>query len=311
MVQKIHKQENTLDDSIYDKENVPFQRIILTALILIPLGFILNFPLKGIIRSLVLSGLSNNTACPVLYSDVEVSYFFPKIIIKNPTITKACINALEENLNLDDIIIRPHLPSLKVLGIRFSVNLKKDKTNIYMYPVIGLGKILITIDDSTIHSDTISYFTGGLDLFDGTFNLNLSTQIENQQLQTTSIKLESRDLYIKESNVSNFIIPQIPLLDFSIRATLNADMTLRVAPGQLIIGNKNSPIFTSLGGTINIRKDHFASSNIDMTGEMILTNKFLDLFPIIRLKIPNISPTGNYIFLARGPLLSPESYRFQ
>jgi len=311
MVQKIHKQENTLDDSIYDKENFPFQRVILTAFILIPLGFILNFPLKGIIRSLILSGLSNNTACPILYSDVEVSYFFPKIIIKNPTITKACINALEENLNLDDIVIRPHLPSFKVLGIRFSVNLKKDKTNIYMYPVIGLGKTLITIDDSIIHTDTIAYFTGGLDLFDGTFTLNLNTQIENNQIKTTSIKLESRDLYIQESNVNNFIIPQIPLLDFSIRATLNADMTLRVAPGQLIIGNKNSPLYTNLGGTINIRKDHFASSNIDMTGDMILTNKFLDLFPIIRLKIPNISPTGNYTFIARGPLLSPESYRFQ
>ena len=75
-----------LSEEIYSNP-LPVKRLVMVAMAIFFLAFLMNFPIKKNIITLVTSALNKNRACPITYDKVDVSFLLiPSITIKNPSL---------------------------------------------------------------------------------------------------------------------------------------------------------------------------------------------------------------------------------
>src|SRR5207237_978276 len=79
-------QYNELNEEIYGPRYWTRGKLIFVGTILLIFGFIFNLNLEEKINRILLSTLSTNEACPIIFDKAELSYFLPKVTIKKPVI---------------------------------------------------------------------------------------------------------------------------------------------------------------------------------------------------------------------------------
>ena len=75
-------QYNELNEDIYGPKYWTKASLVITGIVLLTFGFLFNFSLEEKINKWLLATLSSNEACPILFEKAELSYFFPKVIVK-------------------------------------------------------------------------------------------------------------------------------------------------------------------------------------------------------------------------------------
>ena len=297
--------ENFLPDEIYEQSNFPTKRIISICLLFVFAGLFFNFPIKETIRGSFIKGINSFKACPISYEDIEGSFFLPKIIIKKPSISSICFKPASKNLNLNDVIIRPSIPSFYPPGVRLYASIKHDKSSIGIYPSMSWGQIDIKIPKSNINASLLAYLTGGNKYFEGDFSLEAAAVIKKQKLNKLQVKIKKKNLNIPQQNIQDFIIPKIPLGPFSLRGVLDRNMQFKIKPGQLILGDNSSPLHARFGGKVRIRNDNASMSSMEIYGEARIDKELLNEFIIIKTKLGREGPDGYYPLKLTGTLDNP------
>lgn len=294
-------QYNELSEEIYNPKYWTKPRLIITGIILIIIGFLVNFSLEEKLNKLLLATLSSNEACPILFEKVELSYFPPKVFIKKPVILGSCFGQMNNKLPLNNFSISLATPSFYPPGIKLHVNLSQGKTRLNIYPTISIFSQFIDIEDSKIDTEIFQAFTSdnkspiaGMLSIEGFFKFS-SGVVEDGQ-----IKIKSNDFHIPAQNISGFEMSLINLNHLLMTAHFANKTTMKI--DQIDIGKPGMPIELKLKGSLEVNPSSFISSELQLGGNLLLSNYILTNFSFIKLFLPESNTSGNYQMNIRGPL---------
>ncbi len=294
-------QYNEILENIYGKRNIPYAKITILSIFLIILGFAANFPVKEIITTQVSKALQSNPSCPIMYDKIDVSFFLPKVTLKQPIISGRCFNNPTESLKLKNIKLSFVGPGFSPMGLKFHALVKAGKTNINLYPTISFGTQFLRIDKTAIDSSLINKITGINNLFQGKFNLTSLLNLSSTGLEDGKLIIKSKNLKVPSQKIHDFNVPELSIGNFLLKAILKDKKLMEI--NELIIGNENSPIIASFKGSLKVNKYNFTFSVIDIIGEVKFSQKFLSDFSIIGLFLPAKKPeNGFYKLKVKGPL---------
>jgi len=293
-------QYNEITDEIYGKRNIPYFKISLLSIFLIFLGFSLNFPVKNIIIQQVSKALQSNPSCPIMYDEIDVSFFLPKIILKKPIISGRCFKKPAESLKLKNIKISLTGPGFSPLGIKLHALVKAGKTSLNLYPTVSFGSYFLRIDKTKIDSSLINKLTGINNLFSGNLALTSNLSLEKTGPKDGKLLLKSKNLKIPSQNIHGFNVPELNIGNFLLKAVLKDPKKLQI--NDLIIGNEESPIIATFKGSMKLNKYNIAFSEVDLVGEVKFSQKLLSEIPL-GLFLPAKKPeNGFYKLKLKGPL---------
>jgi type II secretion system protein N len=299
------KKEETEQEDIYNTGRFSIKRIFVVSGILVFLGFFFNFPITQIIKKNVAKTLTTLRNCPISYSKIDVEYlFFPKVILRNPSISGYCFGNSKEKLDFKELIVSLYIPGFLPPGIRFNIPIIKDKTKIDAYITLGLGKFHINIKNSVINGKFLSKFSSFVKNINGDVNVNILTTIEGKKPQDGNFLIDSKNLTIGAQNIMGIQLPSLNIGDLQLKAQFNKPDFKII---NLLIGNKNSPIKAKLTGSINYNTKYPKKSILDLKGSIFFSQKFISDFPILNLLLAGkkANSEGGYNIELKGTLTQP------
>ena len=305
LTSNMNKKETEQED-IYSSGRFPIKRTFLISGILIFLGFFFNFPITEIIKKNVAKTLTSLRGCPITYSKIEVEYlFFPKIILKNPSISGHCFGNPKEKLKFKELMVRLYIPGFLPPGIRFNIPIEKEKTKINAYLTLGFGSLHVNLKNSVINGKFISKFSPILKNIQGDINVNVLTTLVNKAPQDGDLLINSKNLKIGAQNISGIQLPTLNIGDLQLKAQFTKP-NLKII--NLMIGNKKSPLKAKLTGSIKYDAKYPKRSKLDIKGSIFFSQSFISDFPILNILLAgkNANSEGGYNFELKGTLGAPK-----
>jgi type II secretion system protein N len=294
-------QYNEISNEVYGNKNIPYIKIVFISITLLIIGFVLNFPVNDIMTKQITKGLQTNSACPIIFDDLKITFFLPKVVLKKPIISGRCFKQPGQSLKLNDVKLSFAGPSFSPIGIKFKTQIKSGRTNINLFPTISLGGHLLRIDKTVIDSDLVNKLSGMSNLLRGTFNLTALINSSNESLQSGKLVLKSKNIIVPGQNIKGFDVPELNIGNFLLKANMKNSKTTEII--DFIIGNETSPIIATFKGTIKMNKYNFSFSEIDLIGEVKFSDKFMSDFSILNILLPSKKPIdGFYKMQLKGPL---------
>jgi hypothetical protein len=294
-------QYNELNEEIYGPKYWTKSRLIITGLALLFFGFIFNFSLEEKINKWLLTTLSTNEACPIIFEKAELSYFLPKITIKKAIVLGSCFGQPNNKLPLQDFIIALHSPSFYPPGIKLHVTIKEGRTNINLYPTLSPFSQYIDIENTKIDNKIFAAMSSdnqsviaGMMAIEGTLKFSSGT-IEDGKLTITS-----NDFRLPAQNIKGFEMTLLDLKHLDIRTHFTNKTTMQI--DHIEIGRTGSPIELNLKGNLLINPSSFLNSQLQLSGPLKLSNYILVNFSFIKLFLPAENTSGTYQMKINGPL---------
>lgn len=291
-------QYNDLDEEIYAPKYWTKLRLILVGIVLLFFGFLFNFSIEDRINKLLLSTLSSNEACPIIFEKSELSYFLPKINIKKPIVLGSCFGQPNNRLSLQSFTIALHSPSFYPPGLKLHVSIKEGLTNINLYPVLSPFTQYIDIENTKIDNKIFAAMTAtNKSMISGITNLEATLKINSGAIEDGKITISSNDFHLPAQNISGFEIPLLELQHLAINAHFTNKSTLQI--DRIEVGKENSPLELSLRGNLLVNSTQFINSELQLSGKMRLNKFFLTNFAFL---LPPNNTTGSYEIKINGPL---------
>ncbi len=294
-------QYNELNEEIYGPKNWSKARLIFVGIILLCFGFLFNFSLEDKINKLLIANLSNNDACPIVFEKIELSYFLPKISIKNPVIMGSCFGQINNKLSLQNITIALASPSIYPPGIKLHLSISEGKTKLNIYPIISLFSSYIDFKDSRIDSTLFAAMTNtnkspvaGILSLEGFLKFSSGSIVDGQ------IDIQSNDFHFPAQTINSFEIKLIDLKRFNFSAHFANSQNLQI--DRFDIGTPNSPLELKLKGNLIVRSSNFMNSQLLVSGPLHLSTYLLTNFEFIKLFLPTGNANGTYQMKLEGPL---------
>ena len=128
--------EDDLKDEIYSEFPLSKTSVFFLAIILVILGFSLNFPLKEKVSAIILTELKKNKACPILFESLDFNILNPGLIINKVLVSGRCFQNPSSNLTFRDIKINFSLPSISPPGLKFKTEISKGRSLIKVFPAV-------------------------------------------------------------------------------------------------------------------------------------------------------------------------------
>ncbi|MCO4792346.1 MAG: type II secretion system protein GspN [Bacteriovoracaceae bacterium] len=299
--------ENTdsTEDKIYKLDGISIPKWIIILFVVMFLGFFLNFPITNVIKSQVKKAIASARTCPISYDSIDVEYFFfPKIILKNPTIPGVCFRNQGNDIKLKELMVKLWFPSFLPPGIRFHIPFKYKKTSIDIYPTVTFGKIHINIKESKVDGKFLEILSGKLKNLKGEFEINAITNIDKKGPVDGEFLIKSKNLVIGPQSVSGLTIPNLPLKNVLIKAELERP---KLSILDVIVGDEKSPLKANLKGEIKLNNKHFPSSSLDIDGNVFFSQDFLSSFSILNLFLAGkkTDKDGSYPIKVQGTFMRP------
>jgi type II secretion system protein N len=295
----------TPEDKIYKLDGISIPKWIVITVIVMFLGFFLNFPISKMITSGVKKSLDSMRTCPISYDKIEVEYFFfPKVILKNPTVSGICFQNPSAALKFKELMIRLWFPSFLPPGIRFHIPIKYEKSEIDIYPTLTFGKLHLNIKDAKIDGKLLEILTGKLKNIHGTIEVNAIANIDKAGPASGELLVKSKDLVIGPQNISGLAVPNLPLRSLLIKAELERP---RLTLLDVIIGDDKSPLKANMKGEIKLNMKHVPSSGLDIDGNVFFGQDFLSSFGILNLFLAGkqTGKDGSYPIKIQGTFMRP------
>lgn len=300
---KLKKKDNEIDSEIYAQKSLALWKYIIGSILLIFFGFFFNYPLEKTIKNTLVKNLSSLKSCPITFQDIELSYFLPKVIITKPVISGRCFNQAQGSLSLNDLTIHLSGPSFYPLGLKFSVDIKKGLSKINLYPLIGIGKVVLKVEKSVLSSDLISEIAGSNPV-EGTLAIDALVEMGSKGLSDLKFHVQSKNLAIPSQNLQGLDLPHLNIGTLSLKGEYDGKKVFKV--DNFILGNDLSPIVGQMKGNINVNKYNMAFSTLDLNGEVKFTPEFLNDFSILNLLLGGKNQeNGFYKVRLGGSLMKP------
>ncbi|MDO9181705.1 MAG: hypothetical protein Q7U04_04825 [Bacteriovorax sp.] len=294
-------QYNELSDEIYAPKYWTKPRLILTGLFLLVVGFLFNFSLEDKLNNWLLTTLSNNEACPIIFEKAELSYFLPKINIKKPVILGTCFGQPGNKLPLQELVIALNYPSFYPPGIKLHISAKEGKTNINLYPILSPMSQYLDIENTKIDNKIFAAMSidnksslGGMLTIEGSLKFNSGI------LEDGALHISSNDFHLPPQNIKGFEMTLLNLKHIDIKTHFTNKLTMQI--DHIEVGQAGSPIELNLKGNLILNSSSFLSSQLQLSGPLKLSNYILVNFAFIKLFLPAENTSGTYQMKINGLL---------
>ncbi len=304
MVQKPLSDDQLADD-IYRNPPLPVAKVLIGGLVAMFLGFALNFPLKETITSKIQMALTQNPSCPIKAAQTEISLFFPKISLKNLTVSGSCFQNPNKSLQISELNFYLSRPSFFPFGLLFKGDLKASKTQLNIDLALGIPSPRFRIIDSTIHHDLLNTVIGMNDLIRGELTLQGQGKISlAAEAEEGSFLISSKNLSVSSQNIQGIVLPALPIGVVLLKLKLEEAQTLKIE--EFTFGNELSPLSGLIEGDIRLSRSGFQYSNLDLLTTLNLSPELIQSFPILNLFLgPYQLEDTKFQFLLKGNLGSP------
>ena len=278
-------------------------KIILLAVLLAVAGLVFNFPLETKILGFLSSKLGGNKQCPVFFKDVRLTWFLPRADFVDTVISGKCLGKPEENISLDEFYVELGFPGLLPPNLKLDIRIKGENSVLNITPRLSLSPTEIKIEKSKIDARLLKLLLAGAPDFSGTFDLNSFLQMGADSILDARFSITSNNLLIPEQTVSGFALPALPLNYFILKGTYATNI---VTLESFMIGEENSPLKANFKGTIAINLANMGQSILDLTGDLFLSQKIIDAFPLITMMLGDKkTANGSYKLKLTGFVSAP------
>ncbi|MBC7714486.1 MAG: hypothetical protein H7177_14165 [Rhizobacter sp.] len=302
-------QYNELNEEIYAPKYWTTPRLVVIGFFLLFMGFLVNFSLEEKINKYLQTTLGNNTACPIQFEKAELSYFFPKVIVKNPVIMGACFGQYNNRLELKDIKIAFSSPSFYPVGIRLHVEATSGKSHINLYPVLSVFSQNVKIEKTIIDTQLFAPMTEtNMSPISGTLSIEGFFEFKSGQVRDGEIAVVSNNFSLPSQNIKGFELTQLNLQTLNISAHFSNPQTMVI--DKIQIGKDKAPIEMNLKGQLHVRENDFMGSQLALDGNLKLSQFILVNFAFVKLFLPESNTSGNYKMKVNGPLRNPGAPQF-
>lgn len=302
---ELESQSNDSND-VYVNSRLPLKRTIGAVLLLLFFGFFLNFPISEIISKNVAKTISSIRGCPISYNKIDVEYFFfPKVILKKPTISGLCFGNPSEKMSFDELLIKLYIPGFLPPGVRFHIPIESGKTAIDTYLTIGLGSVHVNVKDSNVNGQLLSKLSPMIKNISGDLSVNVLADLDKKGPTEADILIKSSNFKLGAQNVMGLLLPEMNLGNVNIKAEFKKPKLNLIS---FKIGKNNSPIQADLKGNINYNAKYPKGSKLNLKGTIFFSQEFISDFPILNVLLAGkkANSKGAYNITLTGTLGAPK-----
>jgi type II secretion system protein N len=300
--------DNVLGDEIYSSVN-PFNwKFIALGFLLLVIGFLVSFPIRKTIVGFATAKLATSKACPMTFERLDLGQFLQWAKFQGPVLSGRCYGQSSNSfMQLDSLSLALQAPDLNPPGIKLHMGIKKNKTNLNIYPTISYPKMGLEIKNSVIDGDIVTYLTGDKVKLFGKMKVNTDLILTKNNLTGGKLSVTSKDLSIPPQNIMNFLVPYLSLETLNIKAQVKGTNNLTFS--SLSLGSKKSPIIANIKGSIKINPQNIRGSNLDLKGKIKFAPEFIKKFGVLNLFIAGKKkdPEGFYSLSIKGPMGRPKA----
>jgi type II secretion system protein N len=303
-------QYNEINEEIYVPRYWTKPRLIVIGLVLLFLGFLINFSLEEKINRYLQVALSTNPNCPVQFEKAELSYFLPALTLKKPVVLGACFGQVNNRLEFKDIKIAFNSPSFYPVGLRFHIEALTGKSKINLYPVISIFSQNIKIENTLIDAKFFAPMTeSNLSPISGNLSVEGFFEFKSGGINDGELDIVSRNFTLPSQNLKGFELTELKLETLKLSAHFTDPGTMVV--DNIQIGKPNAPIELNLKGNLKVSRNDFMGSLLNLSGNLKLSQHILVNFAFIKLFLPASNTSGNYQMKINGPLRNPGAPQLQ
>jgi type II secretion system protein N len=303
---------NELNEEIYESKYWTKPKLIFIGLVILILGFLINFSLEEKVNNFLQNNLATNSNCPTQFEKAELGLIPPRISMKKPVILGSCFGQPNNRLNLDSITIKLDFPSIAHLGVRLNLEIKSKDANLIIDPVLSPFSTYIEIEKSSINGNLLHVLMNDdKSPIAGKINLEGFLKFESGTLTDGDLLMSSNNFNFPSQRISGFDLPLIMLYKLNLHALFDGNDKSKMKIKSIEIGKNGTPININLKGFLLVSKNSFANSILNLDGSLKLSPSFMNNFSFVTLMLPQGHTDGNYQMKINGPLMNPGAPQFQ
>lgn len=297
-------QYNEITEETYAPKYWTKPRLVLIGIVLLFLGFLVNFSLEERINRYLQTTLGNDPTCPIQFEKAELGYFLPKVTLRKPVILGTCFGQFNNRMEFKDIKIAFHSPSFYPVGLRFHIEALSGKSRINLFPVLSLFSQNVKIENTLIDTKLFAPMTeANLSPISGTLSIEGFFEFKGGVISGGELDVVSRNFSLPTQNIKGFELTELKLDTLNIAAHFTDATTLAV--DRIQIGKSNAPLELTLKGQVKINRADFMGSPLNLSGDLRLSQHILVNFAFLKLFLPADNASGNYKMKINGPLRNP------
>ncbi|MFZ4713511.1 MAG: hypothetical protein ACOYL6_07365 [Bacteriovoracaceae bacterium] len=296
--------ENSIEESDYPLPSLSKVKWTLLVLGMILAGFLFNFSFAERIENLVRSALTQNASCPVSYKDMKFEFFWPKVIVHDISMPGRCVSeTATKAVELKQVAISLIGMSFSPLGINSELKTNFDGSIIHTKQIVGSSEQIINTLGTKLDLSTLMPYFSTFKM-GGHLETSALTDIQNKKVYTSKFLLKSKDFFIPAQRLESLDLPNMKINNFLFKGSYDRSGKIKIE--SLVLGDEKSPIRANFKGELWPNEFQFRLSRIDLTGEVIFSESFLESFSIIKLFFSQFpQKDGYYQIKLGGTLTSP------
>ena len=271
----------------------PFTLFILTLMIELPVG-------KGI-QTFLEDKVLKSRRCPLDYSNLELSYFFPGVTLEELKVSGRCFNKPKQTLEFEKAKFGVSFPSFWPIGIKTKLEAFYKTTQINVFPRFTISGHSIQISNTKITSDFIDQLTPNPGMLSADFDVQGNFELKANKLDSGHLLIKSNNFILPAQSISGIKIPSLPLKNFELAANIAQSKAQIKA---LRIGNKSSNLEAQFNGSIDLIRSNLLFSKLNLQGKFRVSRDIQEALPLLRLLLNGKKQKEGYYYLNIGGSLA-------
>lgn len=265
-------QVDKVDDRIYMSGFTLGAKLSIISILMLFLGFFINFPLKEVITTRITNALAMNRACPLSFKDLEFEWFLPKVKIKSLSVPSICMGGRGKNIELKDLSINFLGPSFSPIGLKLSHEFTLEGMKLTAYHALTPSGHVFRLNPTKLKLAELGEILGQ-NMLAGTVTIDGYFDVDSRFApKDIKFSANSSDFLVKKTNLGGLTLPRLDVGMLSLKVNMNSRQKLII--DELFLGNDNSPIKANFSGSVDLNKVEPARSNYDLKGTLSFSQAF-------------------------------------
>jgi hypothetical protein len=291
-----------LDNSIEESDYVlptlgkPKWLIIVAASTIV--AFLFNFSFSERIENIIRGALGSNPQCPISYKEMKFELFFPKVILKDVSMPGRCLSqSATKSIDLRQVYLSFIGFSFSPLGVNTELKTNLSGSIIHSKQTLGSSEQVINTLGSVIDLSSLMPYLTSFKM-SGHVETSALTNIKNGKVNTSKFLLKSKDFVIPSQRMDSLDLPNMNIKNLMFKGTYDRSGKIKIE--SLVLGDDKSPIRATFKGDLWPNEFQFRLSRIDLTGEVIFSESFLESFSILKLFFSQFPQKDGYYQIKLG-----------
>ena len=262
-------------------------------------------PFQDKIDSFIFSSLKSIPGCSIQMSDYQMGFFPPRIALNDLSIPGRCLKVRQSSIDLKNVALYFRGFNFSPLAPHFKLETKLKQKPLSLFLTYSGSSLAMNMQDNIIDLSILEMFYPQVKL-KGNLSTNLYSVLNRATLNDTAVNISSKDFYLPAQNIMGFNLPTLRLNNILIQAKSDKNNNLVVE--KLIAGDESSPIRMNFKGEVKVNSRNIGFSNIDLKGELQLSEELLQKFSIIKIFLNSFDQKdGFYQIHLKGTINSPKA----